>query len=322
MHATRTPDVRLLRRALVAAGALAVSALTPAYGQAQNGPGTLGALTGNMLFSNDSDDFVEARTNLGYLFPNGWGLGASGSYYQSPGWSATGQGVYGMYRQYTAQQTIDARLGVMDTNGYTTPTGMLDYLRHINADASLGVSAERDVVDSTQGIMKGLTYDALILVGDYQFTQRFNVGVAAGATWFSDNNTRPVIRTRWNYELVPNSGFNAYIKTRNYYNTAPNQGDYYAPRRLGEYSAGLSWRTALGGYAVFFASADAGHQNTEDTSETIWSARIGLQNHRSRTVQWQVAVETTNNRASSVGGGGGTSYRYTSVTGRLMFPFN
>jgi hypothetical protein len=68
-------------------------------------------------------------------------------------------------------------------------------------------------------------------------------------------------------------------------------------------------------------SGDAGRQNLPDTASNIWSVRAGLQNHRSRTVQWQVAVETTNNRASGFAVGG-SSYRYTSVTARLLIPLN
>jgi hypothetical protein len=90
----------------------------------------------------------------------------------------------------------------------------LDYLRHITTDTGLGVSAGRDVVDSEPGIEKGLTYNSLLLVFDHQFTSRFSVGIAVGALWFSDDNTRPLLRTRWNDEVVANSGLNAYIKTR------------------------------------------------------------------------------------------------------------
>lgn len=321
MYASRPLDARALWRTLSVACVLAICTPVPAYAQSHDGPDKYGALTGDTLFSNDSDHFNEERANLGYLFPNGWGLGASVTHYDAPDWSDYGRGLYGQYRQHDAQQTVDARLGVMDTGGNTALTGMLDYMRHISGDTSLGVSAERDVVDSIIGLEQGLTYNSLMLVLDHQFTPRFTVGAVAGAMWFSDHNTRPMLRTRWNYELVANSGLNAYIKTRNYYDSNPYLGDYYSPRWLSEYSGGLSWRTALSDKAVFFVSADLGRQNTENGGVNIWRARIGLQNHRSRTMQWQVAVETTNNHAAGFAGGGG-GYRYTSVTGRLLFPFN
>lgn len=319
MYQSRSLDARVLWRTLSVAGALTVTTL--AYAQS-DGPRTHGALTGDALYSNDSDHFSEVRTNLGYLFANGWGLGASVTYFDAPDWAAKyGRGLYGQYRLHDGQGSLDARVGVMDTDGHATPTGAVDYMRHITGSTSLGVSAERDVVDSTVGLDKGLTYDSLALVLDHQFTPRFSVGAVAGAMWFSDNNTRPMLRTRWSYELFANSGLNAYIKTRNYYDSNPAQGNYYSPQWLAEYSGGLSWRTALGHSATFFVSADLGRQTTDSGGTNIWGARVGLQNHRSRTAQWQVAIETTNNHAAGFAGGG-DGYRYTSVTGRLMFPLN
>ncbi|WP_027211337.1 hypothetical protein [Burkholderia sp. WSM2232] len=321
MYACRPYVACALLRALTVAGVLATYTPVLTYAQSRDGPAKQGWLTADALFSNDSARFNEDRASLGYLFPNGWGLGASATHYDAPDWSAYGRGLYGQYRQRGTQHTVDARAGIMDTRGHTTLTGMLDYMRRTSSDTSLGVSAERDVVDSISGIEQGLTYNSLMLVLDHQFTPRFTVGAVAGAMWFSDHNTRPMARTRWNYELLANIGLSAYIKTRNFYDSSPNQGNYYSPRWLAQYLGGLSWRTALGGKAAFFVSADLGRQNTEDGGINIWGARMGLQNHRSRTIQWQVALETTNNHAAGFMGGR-PDYRYTSVTGRLLFPIN
>jgi len=320
MHVSRTRNAWGLWHALSVAGVLTFASL--AHAQSSSGIGTHGALSGDTLFSSDSDRFQEERTNLGYLFSNGWGLGASFSYFDAPDWSgAYGRGLYGQYHLIDSKQTLDARLGVSDTDGHTTAIGSLDYMRHVTKDTSLGVSAERDVVDSIAGLEQGLTYNSLMLVLDHQFTPRFSVGAVAGAMWFSDSNTRPMLRTRWSYDLLPNYGLSAYIKTRTYYDSNPDQGNYYSPQWLNEYSGGLSWRTAFASKVVFFVSADAGHQNTDGGGTNIWGARIGLQNYRNQKVQWQVAVETTNDHASGFSGGN-NGYRYTSVSGRLMFPFN
>lgn len=115
MYACRPLDARALWRMLRVVSVLAICTPVSTNAQFHDGPGKYGALTGDTLFSNDSDQFNEARANLGYLFPNGWGLGASVTHYDAPDWSADGRGLYGQYRQHDAQQTVDARLGVMDT---------------------------------------------------------------------------------------------------------------------------------------------------------------------------------------------------------------
>ena len=270
--------------------------------------------------SRDSDHFDTNKLNAGYLFSSGWGLGFNVSHFSSPGWSASGKGLFAQYQQRDQERTVEARLGATQTKGHTLATGMLDYMQRVGDKTWLGVSAERDVVESMRGIESGMHYDALMLVLDQQFTKQFNVGAVLGATRFSDNNTRPILRTRWNYELVEGSGLNAYVKTRNYHNSRPYQGSYFAPENLGEYSAGLSWRTALPGPIAFFANADVGRQRIDGDHNGIWSARIGLQNHHTSKALWQVALETSNNRAASISGGV-DHYRYTSLTARLVYPF-
>ncbi|MBF5003421.1 hypothetical protein [Diaphorobacter caeni] len=279
-----------------------------------------GQLTSNLLVSRDSDHFDTDKLNVGYVFSSGWGLGFNVSHFSAPGWSANGKGLFAQYLERGKDRTIEARLGATQTAGHTLATGMLDYMHRVSDKTWLGVSAERDVVESIHGIEHGMHYDALMLVLDQQFTDRFNVGAVLGATRFSDNNTRPIFRTRWNYELVEGSGLNVYLKTRNYHNNRPYQGHYFAPENLGEYSAGLSWRTAFPGPMVFFASADVGRQRIDSDHNGIWSARIGLQNHHTSKAIWQVALETSNNRASSLAGGV-DHYRYTSLIVRLVYPF-
>ena len=280
-----------------------------------------GQLTSNLLLSHDTDQFNSQKLNVGYVFANGWGLGFDASHFTSPGWSANGKGLFAQYLQRDNERTVEARLGATQTAGHTLATGMLDYMQRVGEKTWLGVSAERDVIESMHGIDHGMHYEALMLVLDQQFSSQFNVGAVLGFTQFSDDNIRPILRTRWNFELLEGSGINAYLKTRNYHNTKPYQGNYFAPENLGEYSVGLSWRAALPGPMAFFANADIGSQRLDSDHNGIWSARFGLQNHHTSKAIWQVALETSNNRASSSLAGGVNHYRYTSLTGRLIYPF-
>ena len=56
---------------------------------------------------------------------------------------------------HDAKQTVDGRLGVMDTDGHTTVTGILDYMRHITdaiPTSSGGASSPIDVKQVTASI--------------------------------------------------------------------------------------------------------------------------------------------------------------------------
>ncbi|MDR0997245.1 MAG: hypothetical protein LBL69_06250 [Zoogloeaceae bacterium] len=273
------------------------------------------------LFSHDTDDFDEIRTTLGYLYANGFGFGIDAAHYRAPGWSATGSGVSALYLANQEGQRLEGALGVARTNGRDALTGMLDYERRVSEKATVGVSLERNIVDSVESIERGITYNAAMLVADYRFTPRFNVGLAGGAFWFSDDNRRPILRTRWNWELIPDSGINLYLKTRHYRNTRPYLRHYYAPDSLREASLGLSARRALSRSVVFFASADAGRQSVDhEIDNNIWSFRIGLQSRYPRApLQWRIALEASNN-SSNWADGGGEDYRYYSLGGYLLIP--
>ena len=276
--------------------------------------------SGRLYLSRDSDDFRERIATLGYTGASGFGLKSGTSHYSSPGWDADGVLLAGTYRRDDEQRQIDASLGALHIDGRTRAVGGLEVLqKDVGWRSALGLSAERDIVNSERGIEDGLTYDSLALVGDHAFSDRFNVGVAAGVTWFSDDNHRPFLRTRWNLLLDDDWGLNGYLKTRHYHNSHPDRPAYYSPERLGEISLGLSARFRASSQLVVSAQADGGRQDTEDDSQDIWSYSLGLSAPRQSRVQWSVALQGTNTAAAGANASG--AYRYTSLLAQLNVPF-
>ena len=278
-----------------------------------------GAITSRWHFSEDTDNFRSQRVALGYLWGSGWGVEARTSHFSAPGWSADGKTLSGVYQSRNADTSINARLGLDETKGDSTAVGSLDYMRNLSRETALGLSVERDVVDSVNSINNHIRYTAGALVLDHAFTDRANVGVSAGNVWYSDGNERRQLRTRWNYELVPQSGLNAYAKTRHFRNTQPYNGYYFAPEDAAEYSAGLSWRKAVSESAVLQLQGDAGRQFIDGEAKGLWTFLVGLQSHHRARVQWRVAFEVRND-ASSNRSVGDQDYRYMMLTGHLLFP--
>ncbi|MCL2021430.1 MAG: hypothetical protein FWG81_04880 [Betaproteobacteria bacterium] len=275
---------------------------------------------GRWYSTHDTDKFDETRILAGYRFANGLGFDALAMHYHAPGWSANGQGLRAAYTRKTVEREIDVSFGVHNVRGHQLFAGSLDYLERLTPDSALGVSLERDIVNSVQGIDKGLSSTALMLVAEHQFTPRFGVGIAAGSTRFSDGNYRPILRARWNYELAPEYGVSAYLKNRYYENTRPYLGNYYAPESLHELSLGLAWRTALSDYVVFTAEADGGQQWVDRTDRrAIWSTRLALQSPRRAQIQWKIALEVSNNAGSQFDSDS-VHYRYYSLGAYLLIP--
>lgn len=277
------------------------------------------SVSGSFFASEDSDDFRESKQTVGYTASSGWGLRAGAMRYTSPAWAASGQMLAGTFQRTDDRRTVDAYLGAARVAGFDYVVAGLDYMERLRPGTSLGLSVERDVVNSVRGIDTGTHFTALALVLDHAFSQRFNVGVAAGAALFSNDNNRPILRTRWNYSLNEDYGLNLFLKTRNYHNTNPYRREYFSPDRLSEVSAGLSARFAVAQAAVLSASVDAGQQRIDGASEPIWRVAVGLGARRNDRVQWFVGLEASD--AAPLFSGQAGSYRYTSATARVTVPF-
>jgi hypothetical protein len=169
------------------------------------------ALQFKLAASHDSDQFDEWKLTAGYTDAQGRGLQAGTLRYSALGWSRTGEHLAGTYHHSSPRWTTDAHLGLTQLAGHQHGVGALDTLYRWRPDTSVGISVERDLVNSQRGIEDGLTYLGLSLVADHAFTERFNVGLAVGSSWFSGDNRRDLLRTRWNLLLDDSYGLNAFV---------------------------------------------------------------------------------------------------------------
>lgn len=275
--------------------------------------------TGTFFASHDSDDFDEVRATVGATAANGFGAAVGAMYYSAPAWSASGTLLAATYKEYGKERHIDASIGAARIDGRDYAVGGLDYLHTWASGNALGVGFERNIVNSRGGIEDGITYNALAGVGDYTFSPVFNVGVAAGGTYFSDGNWRPFLRTRWNYSLNEAYGLNAYLKTRSYRNSDPYRPQYYSPPSQNEVSLGLSVRWRAADRVVLSAWADAGMQYVSGDDQSIWSAFIGLASPRNDPIRWNIGLIATNSASLFTSQSG--AYNYLSLAGQINLPF-
>jgi hypothetical protein len=276
-------------------------------------------ISGSFFYARDSDSFEELRAGAGWTAANGFGVAAGGVRFAAPGWSENGAFLHGTYRENTRQRQVDASIGVLDLAGQLYGVGVMDFVHRWDSGNAIGASLERNVVNSQGGIEDQITQNTAVLVADYPFTPVFNVGLAGGLTYFSDGNTRPLLRTRWNYELLADYGLNAYLKTRSYSNSDPDRPQYYSPSRLNEASLGLSARWLAQERVVVSAAADAGVQATADDSDPIWSVFLGLASPRGEALRWSIGLLATNSSSFLTTETG--AYRYLSATARVDMPF-
>lgn len=275
--------------------------------------------TGTLFVSHDSDNFDEVRVTAGATADNGFGAAVGAMHYSAPGWSANGSALLATYKEFGRERQVDASLGAARIDGRDYAIGNLEYLRSWADGNALGLSIERNIVASQGGIEDGIVYNVMAGVGDYVFTPAFNVGAAAGLTYFSDGNQRPFLRTRWNWSLDENYGLNAYLKTRSYRNSDPYRPQYYSPPSLNEVSLGLSARWRASDQVVLAAWADGGMQYTTGDDQPIWSAFVGLSSPRNQALRWNLGLLATNTSSLFTTQSG--AYNYLSLAGQVNVPF-
>lgn len=276
-------------------------------------------VTGSLQASHDSDSFNEKKLTTGYSGSVGWGFKVSTLHYDNSEWSESGALLAVTYKKKDTRRQVNASLGVAQVAHKDYLVGDLDYMEKLLPSTAAGLSIERNFVDSVLGIQKGVSYSSVAMVLDHEFTDRFNVGVVLGSTFFSNENRRPIFRTRWNYSLAESYGLNAFIKTRIYRNSSPYRAEYFSPEQLVEASLGLSSRFVVAETFVLSASMDAGQQRIDSESQPIWSASLGVASPRARKIQWMVGVEASN--SASLFTSQAASYRYVSAVANINIPF-
>lgn len=276
------------------------------------------SVNGSLFLSHDSDAFDEVRVTAGYTGERGFGLAAGAMRYTAPEWSANGALLAATYKEQAPARQIDASVGVARIDDHDYLVGGIDYLQQWPAGDALGFGFERNIVNSQGGIEDGIVYNSLALVGDHVFSAPFNVGLAAGSTYFSDGNHRPFLRTRWNYALDEQYGLNAYLKTRSYWNSDPDRPQYFSPQWLNEASLGLSARWLAAPRVVLSTALDAGMQYTSADSQPIWGAFLGLASPRNSAIRWNFGLLATNTASLLTSQSG--AYRYLSATAQLNVP--
>ncbi len=297
-----------------------LAGLLPVAAAAQGLSVPFPAFSAGVDASDDSDGFSEFKPWAQYEAASGWGLRAGWQRYGQEDWSATGRSLLATHRRQTAQYQWTAQFGANRTAGHTQAVGMLDAMHRLSDATSLGLSLEREVVNSRRGLDAGLHYNAAMLVLDHQFHPRLSLGVAAGSNWFSDDNRRDVLRTRWTFTLSEDRGWYVYAKTRNYRNSDPYRPEYFSPEKLHEASLGLLWRTALSDRLVISAHVDSGRQVIDGQGQSAWSAGLYLSSPRRAALQWKVGLESSQDHASALRASPG-GYRYTSAVAQLRVPF-
>jgi len=89
---------------------------------------------------------------------------------------------------------------------------------------------EREVVETPQGLDKGIYYTFAGASYDLLVRERDTLNTMAGVQEFTGKNVRFHLRTNYVHVLQPRLGLSVQLRTRYFHSTVPHEFDYYSPR--------------------------------------------------------------------------------------------
>lgn len=131
--------------------------------------------------------------------------------------------------------------------------------------------AERDMLETRQGLDRGLYYMLVGAAYDLPVDDRDIFTAMLGVQDFSGSNVRTHLRGRYIRVLDPDHGVSAQLRVRYFNDSTPREFDYYSPRWYAEVIPTLQVRRFRGGWQYLAA---AGYGRSRDAQSGWRAARL------------------------------------------------
>ena len=219
---------------------------------------------------------------------------------------------------------ISGKGGVRVIDGKSNFIGDVEHRGRISNNVSYGVSGVYDIVDSMNGINNNVRSLYTGVDIDYQPVERVSIAAVLSNTYYTDDNTRQMLRGKMSYTVVPEYGVSVYYKAKAQRDSSPGSMNYYSPKELYENSIGMAIREKVAGLvvtgAIDFGIQDATSSTNVKTNQSIHTYQVGI--HTPPTIKngvtyGVVMIQTNagNNYSSSDG------YSWTGINGWVKIPF-
>jgi|LauGreSuBDMM15SN_2_FD.fasta_scaffold14309_1 hypothetical protein len=229
----------------------------------------------NVYFSSDSEGFSTYKYRAGYLplYEHGekyTGITYQHNYFTQGNWSSTGE-------QYTlVTKAINPRtalgynlnIGYNTENGHQLVTTDSNYGFRVTDSTKAEVIVNRDRVETQNSLNNGIYYTLGGVSVEQQVLERLTAIVMGANMYFSDTNTRPIVRAKLIYDLVPNYGLTAQLRYRQYRDTNTNvANNYFNPSTYNETMIVFGVRKRISGW-MLSGTAGVGRQTVNQDPST------------------------------------------------------
>jgi hypothetical protein len=124
---------------------------------------------------------------------------------------------------------------------------------HDESTARKEFFVERDIVETPQGLSRGVYYTFAGAAIDLPADDRNVFTLFAGVQPFTGGNVRTHVRASYVHVVKPDWGLSAQLRTRWFHSSDPGQFDYYSPRWYVEVLPVIQVRRFVGGWQLLGA---------------------------------------------------------------------
>jgi hypothetical protein len=178
----------------------------------------------------------------------------------------------------------------------------------INPSFAWTAGINGDIVDSPQGLVKGITSHGGLIGFDYD-KDFGGLSSAIKQSWYSDSNRR----TGWDGKVYVNvfEGINVYANAGHYHDSMTTT-DYFSPSNYSAYSLGAGFHKPIA-VSVFSGNIEAGRADADGTWSPIYSWKLSMETPLLKT--WSTKVTVGSAIANS------SNYRYSYLNAGIEIPF-
>lgn len=279
----------------------------------------------NAYFSSDSEGFSTYKYKAGYLplYEHGekyTGIAYQHNYFTQGSWNSTGEQYTLMTKAINPRTALgyNLNIGYNTENGHQLVTTDSNYGFRVTDSTKAEVMVNRDRVETQNSLNNGIYYTLGGVVVEQQVLERLTAILMGANMYFSDTNTRPIVRAKLIYDLVPEYGLTAQLRYRQFRDTNTNvANNYFNPSTYNETMIAFGARKRIAGW-MLSGTAGVGRQTVnQDPSTTTQLYEFAA---TSPVASNEYYFKTRAGYGKSAGFLG-PNYFYRYIMGELIIPF-
>jgi hypothetical protein len=248
------------------------------------------------------------------------GLQYQHNYFSQNNWSSTAEQYSLVSKSINPRNGLGYNLNVGYNleGGYKLLTTDSNYSTMLTDTTRAEILVFRDRVETQNSLTNGVYYTMGGVSIEQKLIERLSVVLFGGNLYFSDTNTRPTIRAKVIFDLIPDYGITAQLRYRQYRDTNTNvANNYFNPNSYNESMVAFGIRKRIEGWmingtaGVGQQSIDQGPSTTTQLYELAATSPINAKD---------VYFRTKAGYGKSAGFLG-PNYFYRYFMGELIFPF-